>query len=119
MRLDLLAQIRSHGIDQAALDAVRCGHAFTLQCVLYAIAILPVCNDGLERRTCMTLHEMRAPVDIEAAVSRYQGRNRNAVLLQCGLPLPIGTELRPAAATQRQHDGICVALDRAGGCIET
>lgn len=82
VRIDLRAQVRGQGIDQAALDAVRCGHAFALQCMLHAVAVLPVRNDRFQRRTCMTLHEVRTPIDIEAAVGRHQGRYRDPASLQ-------------------------------------
>src|SRR3546814_2176194 len=103
---DGVAQLGGEGIGQAALDAGLRDHAFALPRVFDAGRVAPACDHRLERSAGVAPGEVLAPADVEAAVRRLQRCYVQAAFAQRALPGTVGSELRPAAAAEREDDGI-------------
>ena len=112
---DGVAQVGGQRVDQAALDAGRGGDAFALQLMFATRCIAPMGDDGFQRRAGVAFGEVRAPADVEAAVRWLQRRDVDAAIAQHVLPCAIGSELRPAAAAESEHHGVCADLAFAFG----
>ena len=84
-----------------------------------AVRADPVRDDRLQRRAGMAFGEVRAPVDIEAAVARQQRGHFHAAPGQQRNPGAVRPQLRPAAATQGQDRRCGAHATLAVGRVES
>ena len=103
---DLLAQRGRQRINQAAFHAARRDDALSLALDRQAVDVMR--RDGQRGQVLarVAAAEMFAPVDVEAAIGRRQRCHGHALPLQQRHPGAVGTQARPAAATERQDHGV-------------
>ncbi len=104
---DLIAQQAGRRIHQAALHTTRGGDKFAFALERHTRRRGQRQRHRLERKTCKALGKMFAPaaLDVKAAVGWQQRCHRNTTGGQQRNPGAIGTQPRPTATTQCQHNG--------------
>nr|GEU28576.1 hypothetical protein [Tanacetum cinerariifolium] len=103
---DLVAQRSRQRVDQAAFHPAGRDHELAL--FAQRLPVRAGGRDGDRRQGLarVAAAEMRAPIDVEAAVGRNQGSDVHAALRQQRNPGAVRPQPRPAAAAQGQHHGI-------------